>query len=138
MKSRVNERVKHREWFRPFAPAVLESHAGDFFNTFPGIDLSAMTVTVDAHPMPAERIPAVVHVDRTARVQTVSAELNGRWKPLLDSFHSITGIPMVLNTSFNDQNEPIVESPADAIQTFLGTEMDALVMGDYLIEKNLV
>ncbi|MBI4178154.1 carbamoyl transferase [bacterium] len=135
MKSRVNDRVKHREWFRPFAPSVLESHADDYFTTFPGVDLSAMTVTVRALPEPAQRVPAVVHVDETARIQVVRASQNGRWNPLLQSFHALTGIPMLLNTSFNDNDEPIVESPVDAIRTFVNTDMDTVVLGDYLLEK---
>ena len=89
----------------------------------------------DVHPHMREVIPAVTHVDGTARVQTVSREDNPRYHLLLEEFEKITGVAVILNTSFNDNNEPIVENPQDAINTFLRTQMDYLVIDNYLLRK---
>ncbi|MEV6983915.1 carbamoyltransferase C-terminal domain-containing protein [Sphaerisporangium sp. NPDC051017] len=125
-KQALNDRIKKREPFRPFAPAVLAEHATDWFELAGPSPYMLLAPAV--RPGVAEKVPAVVHVDQTARVQTVHAA------DLLRHFHALTGIPMVLNTSFND-NEPIVESPADALATFQATELDALCIGDYLVTK---
>ncbi|MCK4643708.1 carbamoyl transferase [bacterium] len=133
MKDLINEKVKHREGFRPFAPSVLEEKAGDYFI---GCGKSPyMTIVFDTVQQKRKEIPAVVHVDGTARVQTVSKEQNGRYYSLIREFEKLTGIPLVLNTSFNIRGEPIVCTPQDAINTFSGTGIDILVMGDYKIEK---
>ncbi len=128
----LNEKVKHRESFRPFAPSVLAERARDWFEL--GRDSASfqfMLYTCPVRPELAARIPAVVHVDGTSRIQTVSAEANPRYHRLISEFYERTGVPMVLNTSFND-SEPIVCTPADALATFLKTRIDALAIGDYL------
>ncbi|MEZ0092557.1 carbamoyltransferase [Streptacidiphilus sp. EB129] len=131
----LNDKVKHREAFRPFAPSVLAERARDWFDL--GRDSESfhfMLFTCPVLPAMASRIPAVVHVDGTSRVQTVSAEINPRYHRLISAFDELTGVPMVLNTSFND-SEPIVCTPADALATFLGTRIDAVAIGDHLATR---
>jgi carbamoyltransferase len=132
----LNQRVKHRAEFQPFAPAVLAPRAGEWFN-IPGRSRSSdfMLFAYEVFPEKAARIPAVVHVDGTSRVQTVQAETNPLFYRLITEFERETGVPMVLNTSFND-TEPIVCSPDDAIRTFQATQIDALFMGDFVVERN--
>ena len=127
----INQRVKHREWFRPFAPVVLNERALEYF-TFPdGVaNLSFMTFTVDATKAATENAPATVHVDGTSRVQTADQKTNPLFHRLIEKFATLTGVPIVLNTSFNDNNEPIVETAEDAVTTFLKTEMDILCIGN--------
>lgn len=133
MRELLNEKVKLREWFRPLAPSLLEAASAEFF----GQDhRDPFMVTV--HPVLADqqaRIPAVVHVDGTARPQTVSAKTNPRYHGLISAFEALTGVPMLLNTSFNIQ-EPIVCSPADAIRTFQSASFDALVLEDHLVLRS--
>ncbi|MER6828869.1 carbamoyltransferase C-terminal domain-containing protein [Streptosporangium sp. NPDC000563] len=128
----LNDRIKHREPFRPFAPAVLSDHAGDWFD----LDVASpfMLLAPQVHPDKAHRIAGVVHVDGTARVQTVDPAVTPAFAGLLDHFHRITGVPVLLNTSFNDR-EPIVETPAHALATFQASDLDALCIGDYLVTK---
>ncbi len=136
MKDIINDKVKHREWFRPFAPSVLSDKAAEYFSYQPGIaDLSYMTFTVPASQKAAETVPATVHVDKTARIQTVDPDRNPMYANLIERFADETGIPVVLNTSFNDKGEPIVESPDDAVNTFLKTDMDMLCIGNVLGTK---
>jgi carbamoyltransferase len=129
IKDIINSKIKLREDFRPFAPSVLEEHYQDYFDTNqPSPYMSRiMPVTSDA-------IPGVTHVDGTARIQTVTRDVNIRYYTLIEEFYKITGIPMLLNTSFNCQ-EPIVETPEDAINTFKKCGLDILVVGDILIRK---
>ena len=134
MKDHINACVKFREEFRPFAPAVLEERADEFF-VLEGRTTPYMLLVPEARPGAAERIPAVVHVDNTGRVQTVSRDTNPRFHELLSALDAETGIPVVLNTSFNVKGEPIVCSPADAVRCFLNTDIDALAIGNYLVEK---
>jgi carbamoyltransferase len=136
MKDVLNSRVKHREWFRPFAPAVLAEHAADYFE-FPSdvADLSFMTFTVNSTERGKSDIPASIHVDGTARVQTVDAGRHADFHRLISRFADLTGVPVLLNTSFNDQGEPIVETPEDAVATFLKTDMDLLCVGDVVGTK---
>jgi carbamoyltransferase len=137
MKDLINEKVKRREPFRPFAPAVLEERASDYFD-MGMLDCSPfMLFTFPVREAVKSRIPAVTHVDGTARVQTVSRKVNPLFWDLIEATGRRTGIPMVLNTSFNVRNEPIVCTPADAIRCFLSTEIDALVMGPFYIEKRV-
>jgi carbamoyltransferase len=138
MKDIVNHAVKLREGFRPFAPACLDEQVRDWFDMtgLPERDgspymLFVMPVADDKR----ERIPAVTHVDGSARVQTVTREGNPRFHALLTAFHELTGVPVVLNTSFNVKGEPIVNTPADAIRCFLNTQIDLLVLGDTVVEK---
>ena len=133
MKDKVNMRVKHRQAFRPFAPIVRLERAHEIFEC--GKELPFMLLTQHVRPEWRDRIPAIVHVDGTARVQTVRQEHNPRLYRLLEEFESITGVPVLLNTSFNIKGEPIVETPADAIKCFLGTGMDYLVLHDTLLAK---
>jgi carbamoyltransferase len=135
MKDRVNRAVKKREEFRPFAPSVTAEGADAFFH-LRGLDqYEHMTVAVKTHPERAPEIPAVVHVNGTSRVQVVRREANPRYWELLTRQGRRTGIPILLNTSFNVRGEPIVCSPEDAIRCFLGTGLDALVLEDTLVFK---
>jgi carbamoyltransferase len=124
----INKRVKFREPFRPFAPSVLEEHAADWFEIAQPDPF--MTMAPRLRPGMAARIPAAVHVDGTARIQTVSRASNPRYHALIDAFRTLTGVPILLNTSFNKQ-EPIVARPEEAISCFLRTDMDTLVLGNY-------
>ncbi|MGE5506096.1 MAG: carbamoyltransferase [Actinomycetota bacterium] len=136
MKDIINARVKHREWFRPFAPAVAAERAHDYFVFPEGVaDLSMMTFTVEATPLAAEQAPATVHVDNTARVQVVDAERNPHFHKVITRFAALTGVAVVLNTSFNDKGEPIVETPEDAVRTFLNADMDLLIVGNAVAAK---
>jgi carbamoyltransferase len=130
MRARVNDRIKFRESFRPFAPAILEERAGELFGmTAPS---PFMTINYPVAPDWRSSLEAVVHVDGTSRVQTVA---DGPFRAVIEEFEAMTGVPAVLNTSFNVRGEPIVESPRDAVATFAGSGLDALVMGDLLLEK---
>jgi carbamoyltransferase len=133
MKDLLNEKVKHREPFRPYGASVLLEDAGEWFES---ADPSPfMLFAVRARPGARDRIPSAIHVDGTCRHQTVTAEDNGRYRDLVAEFKRQTGVPMVINTSFNDNNEPIVCTPEDALACFRKTRMDALVLGDHLLEK---
>jgi carbamoyltransferase len=135
MREMMNQKVKHREDFRPFAPSVLEEYARDWFN-FAEESLAAhfMLFACPALQDKQNLIPAVLHVDGTSRVQIVSQKSNPKYHKLIQEFHQITGVPLVLNTSFND-TEPIVCSPEDAVNTFLKTKIDYLAIGDFLALK---
>lgn len=134
MKDILNRQVKHREEFRPFAPVVLLEHAEEWFE-LGGNPSPFMLYSVRCRK--PDQIPSAVHIDGTARVQTVDSENNGRFHELVARLHEKTGVPIVLNTSFNVQGEPIVESPDDAIRCFLGTKIDALVLEEFALEKSL-
>ena len=130
MKDRINARVKHREPFRPFAPAILQERAAEFFE-IEQID-PFMTMAPKVRPDKAALIPAGIHVDGTARIQTVDRSTNPRFYGVIEKFAELTGVPVVLNTSFNLQ-EPIVQSPENAISCYLRTQMDVLVVGDFYV-----
>jgi carbamoyltransferase len=132
MRAILNARVKHREWFRPFAPAILEDRVAEYF-VFDRPD-PFMTMAPRLAPGMAERIPSGVHVDGTARLQTVSRSANRRYYDLIAAFGRLTGVPVLLNTSFNDQ-EPIVATPQEAIACFARTGLDVLVLGDFYCER---
>jgi len=132
MKEILNRRIKHREIFRPFAPSILAESTGDYFEkSHPS---PFMTLAYSVRPAKRDKIPAPTHVDGTGRLQTVTREANPRYWQLIKAFENLTGVPVVLNTSFND-NEPIVCRPEEAIDCFLRTQMDALVLGDFLITR---
>jgi carbamoyltransferase len=132
MKEILNRRIKHREVFRPFAPSILAEATGNYFEkSHPS---PFMTLAYSVRPEKRDKIPAPTHVDGTGRLQTVTREANPRYWQLIKAFESLTGVPVVLNTSFND-NEPIVCRPEEAIDCFLRTQMDALVLGDFLITR---
>src|SRR5216684_8013321 len=132
MKEILNRRIKHREIFRPFAPSILAEATGEWFaKAHPS---PFMTLAYPVRPEKRALIPAPTHVDGTGRLQTVTRETNGRYHALISAFRDLTSVPVVLNTSFND-NEPIVCRPEEAIDCFLRTKMDALVLGDFLVTR---
>ena len=133
MKSRLNNRVKHREPFRPFAPVVLADQCSEYFDLDSESPYMLIATMVKDEAKP--KIPAVTHVDGTARVQTVNAAQNGRLHALLQRFHSATGCAALINTSFNVRGEPIVCSVEDAVRCFMNTELDALVIDNALLLK---
>ncbi len=132
MRELINSKVKLRQPFRPFAPSVLEERASDYFELAEPSPF--MLFTHKAKPSAKGVIPAVIHVDGTARVQTVDREANPRYRKLIEAFGQKTGVPVLLNTSFN-VNEPIVCTPDEAVQCFLRTEVDWLVMGNLLVQR---
>jgi carbamoyltransferase len=133
MKDKLNLRVKHRQAFRPFAPIVIAERATEVFE---GEEESPFMLLVKAvRPQWRDKIPAIVHVDGTARVQTVRKDNNQRLYALLEEFNAITGVPVLLNTSFNVKGEPMVETPEDAMECFLSTGLDYLVLHDIVIAK---
>jgi len=132
MKEILNRRIKHREIFRPFAPSILAESTGEWFEkSHPS---PFMTLAYAVRPEKRALIPAPTHVDGTGRLQTVTREANPQYHALISAFRDLTGVPVVLNTSFND-NEPIVCRPEEAIDCFLRTKMDALVLGDFLVTR---
>ncbi|WP_423224817.1 carbamoyltransferase [Candidatus Amarolinea aalborgensis] len=133
VKDKINEAVKYREPWRPFAPSVKAERIGDFVQD--PVEAPFMILTFDVRPEVADQIAAVVHVDNTVRPQTVRAEDLPRWYRVIDEFEKLTGVPMILNTSFNVKGEPIVNTPQDAVRTFYGSGLDALAIGDFWLEK---
>jgi carbamoyltransferase len=131
MRDHLNFEVKRREWFRPFAPVVLERHAGDWFE---GLERSPYML-LTSRSKQAERIPAVIHVDGTSRAQTVTADSEPLLHQLIEKFHAATEIPMLLNTSFNLGGEALVESAAESFDTFQRSKLDVLVVGDQMYLK---
>jgi carbamoyltransferase len=134
MKDIVNARVKHREAFRPFAPSVLLEASPDFFAC--PVASPFMLLVADVHPDKRALVPAITHVDGTARLQTVTREENGLYYDLIAEFGRRTGVPVIFNTSFNDKGEAIVRTPEDAYNCFANTGMDYLVMGHFLVGKD--
>ncbi|HXN53405.1 MAG TPA: carbamoyltransferase [Candidatus Acidoferrum sp.] len=132
MKEILNRRIKHREIFRPFAPSILAEATGEWFEKSHPSPFMTLAYAVRAEKRAL--IPAPTHVDGTGRLQTVARESNPRYHALISAFRDLTGVPLVLNTSFND-NEPIVCRPEEAIDCFLRTKMDALVLGDFLVTR---
>ncbi len=154
MQKTLNLKIKYRESFRPFAPSVLAEHVADWFE-FEGASPYMLMVAevrpehrramseaeqslfgVDKLNVPRSSVPAITHVDYSARIQTVHKETNPRYHALIDAFRARTGCPMLVNTSFNVRGEPIVGTPEDAFRCFMGTEMETLVIGDCVLSKN--
>lgn len=159
MQRTMNLKIKFRESFRPFAPCVLQEHASEVFGMAPGEENPYMLVVAPVREawrtplsledrarmrdpdlrvrvsVPRSTIPAVTHVDYSARVQTVDEERHGRYYRLMRRFHALTGCPVIVNTSFNIRGEPIVCTPEDAYRCFMGTHIDCLVMGDHILMK---
>jgi carbamoyltransferase len=132
MKDILNDRIKKREPFRPFAPSILEERAGDYFEqTHPA---PTMLMVYQIKEERRNEIPAVTHVDGSGRLQTVSREVNDRYYQLISDFAELTGVPLILNTSFNE-NEPIVCTPLEAIECFRKTKMDALYLGNFAVKR---
>jgi carbamoyltransferase len=131
----INSDIKKREWYRPFAPAVLFEHQNEIFES----DLYSpyMLVTTTVKEKWRNKIPAVTHIDNSARHQSVTETSNNRFYNLITKFYEKTGVPVLLNTSFNGPKEPIVESPTDAINTFIETGLDFLVLNNFVISKKL-
>ncbi len=130
----LNARVKFREAFRPFAPAIMKEYSEDYFVIDRESPYMLFVPLVKKDKL--KTIPAVTHVDQTGRLQTVTREFNGKFYDIIKSFYEKTGVPVLLNTSFNVAGEPIVESPEDAIKCFLSTDIDALLIEDFLLIKN--
>jgi carbamoyltransferase len=132
MKDILNSRIKHRETFRPFSPSVLEEHVGEWFE----LDYPSpfMLMAYPVRPEKRHRIPAPTHEDGTGRLQTVSKDSNPLYWQLIQAFNRLTGVPVLLNTSFNE-NEPIVNTPQQAIDCFLRTKMEVLVIGRFAVER---
>ena len=153
MQKQLNLKVKYRESFRPFAPSILREDVSKWFdiNTDSPYMLLVANVKKDkCHEMTAEEeslfgidklnvsrssVPAITHVDYSARIQTVHEDTNPRYHAVISKFKEKTGYPLVINTSFNVRGEPIVCTPADAFKCFMGTELDVLVIGNYLLLK---
>ena len=133
-KDLVNAKVKFREAFRPFAPSVLVEYAQDYFEPS-GVESPYMILAFDVIKDKQKVVPAVTHVDGTARIQTVSKGQNKRYWDLINEFYKLTGVPVILNTSFNRMGEPIVNTPQEAIDCLVGTGLDGVAIGDYLITK---
>jgi carbamoyltransferase len=133
MNAKVNNAVKFREWWRPFAPSLLAETASEYLES--ATDSPFMILTAQVKPEKRSVIPSVTHVDGSARPQTVEADINPLYWRLIDEFGKRTGVPVVMNTSFNLRGEPIVCTPTDAIRTFFSSGMDALVIGNFVVEK---
>ena len=153
MQSKMNLKIKYRESFRPFAPSVLDEKAHEWFDL--NVKSPYMLLVTDVHSdikidmtkdeedlfgiqklnIPKSKIPAVTHVDYSARVQTVQKQTNSRFYDLIQKFNNKTGCPVVINTSFNVRGEPIVCTPEDSYRCFMRTEMDVLVIGDFVLYK---
>ena len=132
MKDILNHKIKRRESFRPFAPSILRDAVGDWFET--DYDVPFMLQVYQIREEKRAQIPAVTHVNGSGRLQSVSESQNARYYRLIEAFRDLTGVPLVLNTSFNE-NEPVVNTPAEALDCFLRTKMDLLVMGDLMIQR---
>ena len=135
MKDIINAKVKFREAFRPFAPSVMKEHAHEYFEMPEGMDAPFMLLVPKIRREKRSVIPAVTHEDGTGRVQTVTEEHHGRYYRLIRTFGQLTGVPIVINTSFNVRGEPIVCTPDDAYNTFVNTGIDALVLGNYVVTQ---
>jgi carbamoyltransferase len=132
MKDVLNDRIKKREPFRPFAPSILEERVGEYFEqTYPA---PTMLMVYQIREARRHEIPAVTHVDGSGRLQTVSRSVNERYYQLISDFAELTGVPVILNTSFNE-NEPIVCTPQQAIDCFRKTKMDVLYLGNYAVRR---
>lgn len=133
MNAKVNNAVKFREWWRPFAPSMKKEIASQYLES--ATDSPFMVLAAAVRPEKRNVIPAVTHIDGSARPHTVEREVNPLYWDVIDKFGQQTGVPVILNTSFNLRGEPIVHSPTDAIRTFFSSGMDALVLGSFLLEK---
>lgn len=138
MKDIVNTKIKFREPYRPFAPSVIEERAGELFDVAePSRQYPArfMLLVVPVRESAKTQVPAITHVDGSARLQTVVESANPRYHRLIRTFAQATGVPVVLNTSFNLRGEPIVNTPAEAFSTFSRSGMDALVLDEVILYK---
>mgnify|MGYP003345100324 FL=1 len=155
MQKTLNLKIKYRESFRPFAPSVLREDVADWFELNcdspymllvadvrehlrrPMTEAEGRLFGIDKLNVARSAVPAITHVDYSARIQTVTREVNPRYHALLSAFKALTGCPILVNTSFNVRNEPIVCTPEDAFRCFMGTELDVLACGDcYLVKED--
>jgi len=139
MKDIVNTKIKFREPYRPFAPSVLAERTEEFFELPDAVEHYPARYMLYVVPVRQSKhgvLPAITHVDGTGRLQTVFEDANPRYHALIDRFSQATGVPAVLNTSFNLKGEPIVTTPANAFSTFSRSEMDVLVLGNFVVEKD--
>ena len=132
MKDIINSKIKRRESFRPFAPAILKQHLSDWYDS--DYDSPYMSSLANIKKNKAEMIPAVTHIDGTARLQTVNYQTNPKFEKLITLFYEITDVPILLNTSFNE-NEPMINKPEEALDCFLRTDMDYLILNNYFVKK---
>jgi carbamoyltransferase len=134
MQNYINHNIKNREWYRPFAPSVLDEKASEIFD----IDVFSpyMLVTCNVKEEWRNKIPAVVHIDNTSRIQSVKSDVNPFYHKLISEFERWTGVPVILNTSFNGSYEPMIETPLDAIKTFWKCNLDVVCVGHILIVRN--
>ncbi len=132
MKDKINRKIKFREEFRPFAPSVLNERSKEIFNRS---NLPFMTIATGVNEKWVKKLPSTTHINNTARVQTVDQENNSNFYDVIKNFERFSGVPVVLNTSFNIRGQPIVETPLEAISTFAGNGIDSLFLDNYLIEK---
>jgi len=135
MKDTINKKIKRRESFRPFAPSVLKESVGDYFEQ--DIDSPFMMHVVKLREKWRSRLPAITHVDGTGRLQTVDKDNNYKYHKLIKKFQDLSGVGVVLNTSFNE-NEPVVDTPDQALDCFLRTGMDALCLKDSILLKDMI
>ena len=133
MKDTLNQRIKFREHFRPFCPSITADDTGKFFESDQPSPFMVQAYRI--RPEVRDLIPAVVHEDGTGRLQTVEEDVNPRYWKLLKKFESLTGVPVLINTSFNE-NEPIVDNPQQAVDCFRRTDMDVLAIGPFLLRKS--
>ena len=138
MKERINEAIKFRETYRPFAPVMPLNDLCEFMDASEPLEVAYMEKAIRWRPGMSTRFPSVVHNDGTGRVQTVTRQTNPNLLKLLEEFRRLTGVPILINTSFNVNDEPIVNSPKDAIRTFVSSGLDAISLGSFLIEKSNV
>ena len=132
MKDVLNEKIKHRESFRPFAPSILEEYVSEYFD----IDKPSPYMLLVANIKKPDKIPAVTHVDGTGRLQSVSKQVNPLYYDLINEFYKITSVPVIINTSMNVMGEPIVNTPEQAYNMILKTDMDYIALGNYLVSRN--
>ena len=132
MKDIINLKIKRREKFRPFAPSILREFTSDWFEL--DIDVPYMGIVLKIKQEKRKKLPAVTHFDGTGRLQTVDKEKNKLYYMLINSFKKLSNVPILLNTSFNE-NEPIVNTPEEALNCFLRTKMDVLVVGNFILKR---
>jgi len=131
MKDILNEKIKHRESFRPFAPCILEEHLSEYFD----INIPSPYMLMVAPVKKPKKIPAVTHVDGTSRLQTVSKNINSLFYNLITEFYKISDVPVLINTSMNVRGEPIVNTPEQAYNMIIKTDMDYIVLGNHIVKK---
>jgi len=132
MKDILNEKIKHREGFRPFAPSILEEYTKEYFE----IEIPSPYMLFVAKIKKPEKIPAVTHVDGTGRLQTISRDANSLYYDLINEFYKLTDVPVIINTSMNVKGEPIVNTPEQAYAMLQKTDMDYIIMGNYVVSSN--